>query len=104
MKEIELSPDHVSSKGSLTIYVDKMRGLGFTKCQRMGIGCSFNINVDIKFLSLRNEFLINDFLQQILSNLIRELDIDFIGGNVSYVNDDIRGQYCQCQHMSTREG
>ena len=50
----------VSAKGSFTIYVNKMRGKGFTKCQRnVNIGGSYNVNADITLLKIRNEFLIN---------------------------------------------
>ena len=48
-----------------------MRG-GLPKVNEMsteGVGGSYNVNVDIKLASLRNDYAFNIFLQKILSTL-----------------------------------
>ena len=40
-------------------------GRGFAQCQRRGIGGSYNVNVDIKLVSLANDYAFNDFFCKI---------------------------------------
>ena len=69
---------HVTLKMYIVYELIYIKGVNFaeTYCMyswglgELKVGSSYNVNVDIKLAYLRNDYAFNDFLQEILCNLI----------------------------------
>ena len=77
-----------------------MRGVGdlpnVNEMTTERVGGSYNVNVDIKLASLRNDYAFNDFCKKYWVIWTESANYwnfvtDFIGGTFAYVNIDIRG-------------